>query len=161
MIRFFKLTFLIFAIINFSANGQSIRNIGAEQRGSTVLISYDLEGSVSSATYRIELYTSMDNFSNPLKLVSGNVGNGVTAGHKIIEWKAEEELGIFEKDIMFEVRGYVPEGQSTAVKRLNFIQPTSVTKVKRKKAFLFNGPEEQVTRKSTLNYVVTARRSIQ
>ena len=98
------------------------------------MISYDLVGATPSAAYRIELFSSIDNFNNPLRLVSGNVGDGVTAGHKIIEWNAGEELGIFEREIMFEVKGYAPKDPTKSLKPLSFIQPTTVSKVVRKKS---------------------------
>jgi len=69
---------------------QNVTNITVEQVGKNIVVSYDLE---KAAT--ISMCYSTDGgktFSSPMKQVTGDVGKGVSAGHKQITWNVLNEL---------------------------------------------------------------------
>jgi hypothetical protein len=71
----------------------------------TIRVKYKLEGEVPGQLYKVDLYSSTDNFNLPLEYVSGNVGEKVKAGvNNIIDWDFSKELVAFEGSLNFEVR---------------------------------------------------------
>lgn len=90
-----------------ACTAQSIENFHAEFTDQKVIVSYDLNGNPSEK-YRIQLYGSHNNFSAPLRLVSGAVGDNITSGKaKTIEWHVAEELVTFRGQITFRLRGEI------------------------------------------------------
>lgn len=86
---------------------QSIENVQAAFTGERVLVTYDLIGSADE-TYNIQIFGSHNNFSAPIRLVTGDVGPNVKAGKaKTIQWSIVEELVNFKGQITFRVRGEV------------------------------------------------------
>jgi len=83
-----------FSIAFLTGFTQSIQNINASVSGGKVTVTYDLVGAKPDQTFIIGLYGSHNNFSTPLQMVSGDVGNNVkgAVGKKIL-WDAEGELG--------------------------------------------------------------------
>jgi hypothetical protein len=105
---------LLFATLQLSA--QRLENIRAEavNGGERVIITYDISGA-SGKKYRVTVYSSHNNFSTPLSMVSGDV-NEVTAGTgKRIEWNARGEMVEYSGDITFELRAD-PVAAALAVK---------------------------------------------
>jgi hypothetical protein len=87
--------------------GQSIDNVQAVFTDKKVLINYDLNGK-SEEKYSIRIFGSHNSFSTPLRLVSGAVGDGITAGKaKTIEWHVADELTSFRGQITFKLKGEV------------------------------------------------------
>lgn len=86
---------------------QSVSNVRAQvdvNNPNQVIITYDLTASALNQTFRIELKSSHDNYALPLTMVSGDVGDNITAGNgKRIFWRAREELGLFNGNLSFEV----------------------------------------------------------
>src|SRR5690348_15170169 len=85
---------LLFLLVLISgiARAQSIENVRAEAFDKMVRITYDLNGKVEQR-FNISVYGSHNNFSSPLRLVSGAVGENQTAGKlKSIEWRIGDEL---------------------------------------------------------------------
>jgi hypothetical protein len=77
-----------------------------------VSLVYDLQDTTRGRHYTINVYSSRDNFINPLKNISGDWGLEVPPGnnHKIV-FNVKEEFGAdFNEKLAFELRGkvYVP-----------------------------------------------------
>ncbi|WP_339792197.1 MAG: hypothetical protein ACMVP2_07190 [Imperialibacter sp.] len=76
------------------------------------IISYDLKDDILERRYALFLYSSHDNFIQPLEKVSGDVGvNLSVGGNKKIVWRPKEEFGDdFIGNLSFELKGsvYVP-----------------------------------------------------
>ena len=91
-----------------SVFGQAVRNVRAEvdpTNPNLVNIFYDLQGQRTGEIFTITLYSSNDNYQNPLQLVGGDVGENQNAGSgKRVVWRAKEELGVFTGSIQFEIR---------------------------------------------------------
>lgn len=99
--------YFCFLISASFASAQSIENVQVVFTGQRVLISYDLNGKPDEK-YRVQVYGSHNNFASPLRLVTGAVGEGVTAGKaKTIEWNIAEEVVTFKGQITFRLRGEV------------------------------------------------------
>jgi hypothetical protein len=107
----FYLSLLIFmTLTTVHAQEFTIRKI--EMAGDKLLLHYDLVDTIKNRHYTVSLYSSKDNFLQPLQKVSGDAGLEVVPGknHKII-WAAKEELGNeFDGKVALEVRGrlYIP-----------------------------------------------------
>ena len=93
-------------LIGYAARSQTIKvtNIGYEQN--KVVITYQLQDSVVGRYYTVGVYTSEDDYTNPLKHVEGDVGLEVRPGNeRKIYWDVKEEQGAFyEGRIAFELR---------------------------------------------------------
>ena len=100
------LTLLLFtSLLSFS---QSVQNIDARQENGKVIITYDITGGKPGQVYSLNLYYSRDNFATPLKQVTGDVGLNIEAGSgKKIVWEATLELGEFDGEIIFKIKGAV------------------------------------------------------
>ena len=71
-----------------SAFSQSFENVKVTPNASGIAITYDLKGN-GDETFMVAVFASHDNFSVPLKLVSGDVGKGVKPGvGKTISWNS-------------------------------------------------------------------------
>ena len=100
------LLFLTAVAIDVSA--QQVSNVNARISGENVIITYDLVGAKVGQKFRIELYSSADNYAAPLENVSGDVGEDQLGGSgKQIEWRAKEELGVFSGNVTFEIRSTI------------------------------------------------------
>ncbi len=77
-----------------------------------LVVYYDLVDTVKERHYTIHVYSSLDNYLNPLEKVSGDAGLEVAPGlNKRITWNIGEEMGAdFVGKVGLEVRGrlYVP-----------------------------------------------------
>lgn len=103
----FVLTLFVFAV---HAQEFTIKTL--ELTATQIVIHYDLVDSTKGRTYTVFVYSSVDNFLNPLTKVSGDAALEVKPGmNKKIMWNAKEELGpTFDGEVALEVRGqlYVP-----------------------------------------------------
>ncbi len=83
-----------------------------EVNSENLTIYYDLIDTVRARVYTIMVFSSKDNFLNPLQKVKGDVGLEVKPGvNRKIIWSAKEELGpTFKGEMELEVRGkvYIP-----------------------------------------------------
>lgn len=81
-------------------------------KGDDISVTYNLIDERLDRSYSIHLYTSEDNFIQPVSLVKGDVGVDISVGpNKTITWKAKEELGAdFAGGMKLEIKGqiYVP-----------------------------------------------------
>lgn len=109
---------------------QSLKNIKAQADGDRVIITYDLEAPDDKQSFKVELYSSHDNYRNPLRYLQGDYGDNVLPGkNKRIEWNVKSELNTYQGNVTFEVRATV------VMPSLSFTNPTAGTKFKRGKAY--------------------------
>ncbi|MBS1506790.1 MAG: hypothetical protein JSS79_09095 [Bacteroidetes bacterium] len=102
---------LIFFLVLFEANSQSVIIKNVELSGDKIVVHYSLENSNQNAGFLLNLYESKDNFMSPLTKVSGDVGPEVKPGpDKTIVWKVIDEYGNYKGKLSLEIRGkvYVP-----------------------------------------------------
>lgn len=112
-----------------TGSGQSIENVVATVRENLITVEYDFNPGSETSRYKIQLFTSHNNFAAPLALVSGAVGEVEGGGRKTITWAARSELVNYSGDLSFEVRGE----PIVAVKPLSFASPVTGASVKRGK----------------------------
>jgi len=100
--------FIFFLFMALGLSAQQVNNVKASLSGEDVIITYDLVGTKVGQRFRIELFSSFDNYGAPLQLVSGDVGEDQLGGPgKQIVWKAKEEISVFSGNITFEVRSTI------------------------------------------------------
>jgi hypothetical protein len=93
------LTVLLFFAGYSSALCQKITSQTPVISGDSIIISYDLEGLVSSQLFEVRAYSSF-NQSDPLKTVSGDVGKNIRPGkNRKIIWLAKNELKNYKGDL--------------------------------------------------------------
>lgn len=103
---------IVFLIASNFLKAQEFNMKWAELAGDKLLIYYDLIDTIKDRRYTINLYSSLDNYLNPLQKLSGDRGLEVKPGtNKKIVWNAKEELGAeFDGKVGLEIRGrlYIP-----------------------------------------------------
>jgi hypothetical protein len=105
MTRFYLLL-LLTGLAPFAARGQTIQNLSATFLNGKVIVAYDITGAKSGQTYSIDLYSSHNNFTSPVKQVTGDVGKNISAGvGKRITWDVAVELIEFSGDLTFKLKG--------------------------------------------------------
>ncbi len=115
-------------VIGHVVSAQTFENVIAVAQGNKVLITYDLLNPRSDEVFAVELYGSHDNYSSPIKFVTGDVGSSVRPGlSKRIEWSVEAELKKYKGDITFELRA------KPIMAKLTFRSPFVDGKVRRGK----------------------------
>src|SRR4051812_9769415 len=78
----------------------------AEFKDNKLVVHYQLRDSVAGRVFTVRIYSSRDNFLNPLEKVSGDVGLEVKPGSdKIIIWEIQELGARFDGTVSLEVRG--------------------------------------------------------
>lgn len=114
-----------------SAFAQRIENIRASFADGKVTVLYDITGGHPRQTYSIRLLGSHNQFSSPLRQVTGDVGDGVSGGkdRKII-WDAESELVTYSGGITFRISG------SLIPMKLTVISPEAGSSLRRGKEVL-------------------------
>lgn len=94
------------------ANAQEVNITKVDIKGEQIELTYNLIDERIDRSYALNLYTSKDNFIQPMEQVSGDVGVDIPVGNnKKLIWEAEKELGDdFAGEISFEIKGnyYVP-----------------------------------------------------
>lgn len=98
---------IIFAFLFMVNNilAQKISNVRASSEGNQVKISYDFESSDVNQKYRVELFSSLDNFVTPLNSCTGSIGDTIVAGNrKTIVWSSNRAGLNYSGMVSFEVR---------------------------------------------------------
>lgn len=94
--------------LHFICVAQKITINKVDIEGEKVIVHYDLEDANTNHEYLLHLYSSNDNFSQPLQNVSGDIGSEVKPGaSKRVEWNIGQEYGRFKGRIALEVKGRV------------------------------------------------------
>jgi hypothetical protein len=110
MIRIKLLLFSIFLLASELA-AQKIHMEKIELLGSVIEVHYTLEDANENHEYLVDLYSSKDNFAEPLTKVSGDVGAEIKPGSsRIIKWEAFQEIGDYQGELSLEIRArvYIP-----------------------------------------------------
>ncbi len=93
-------------LCSFVAHAQRFENVRATFNNGTVLITYDLTGASTGQQFNVQIFGSHNNYSAPLKAVTGDVGEKVNPGaNRQIQWNAAAELGTYSGDIAFRLKG--------------------------------------------------------
>ena len=93
---------MLVMICGYGSSAQTVTNVTAEQVGTTIHVSYDLDKAAD-----ITLFLSTDGGSTymQLYLVSGDVGKDVPAGRKTIVWDVlAERESLKSDDVVFKVK---------------------------------------------------------
>ncbi len=107
--RGFLLAFSYFSFLVTSAQVVTVKKV--ELAGEKIIVFYDLEDNNPNNEYKLDLYSSADNFVAPLTKVKGDVGPEIKPGvGRKMEWSIREELGGYKGKIALEIRGkvYIP-----------------------------------------------------
>lgn len=97
-------TALIFLLAPFFLLAQEISDFSYQLFEGKIEINYTLSGE-SSDLYEVKLYSSLDDFTAPLKLLSGDVGMDIIpGGNKKITWDAKAELGEFKGNLSLKLK---------------------------------------------------------
>ncbi len=108
-LAFFACNLLV--VGNSQAQDVFISQVDLQPNGD-VIVRYDLKDDRIDRRYSIYLYSSADNYIQPLTKLDGDVGIDISVGgNKSITWHAKEELGeAFQGDIALELKGniYIP-----------------------------------------------------
>lgn len=109
---FFFHVFCLILILSSTTWAQDIRITEIKKKGGEVEVHYSLQDESEGRSYTINLYSSRDNFTTPLKEVKGDIGIDIPTGNeRIIVWDAKEELGsAYSGSLSLEIKGtiYVP-----------------------------------------------------
>ena len=100
--KYSVITMLLIVVGFATASAQTVTNVTAEQVDKTIHVLYDLD---KQADITLFLSTDGGNTYTKLYRVSGDVGSGISAGHKTIIWDVLEEMEKFVGDnIVFKVK---------------------------------------------------------
>ncbi len=95
-------------ILSATTFAQTIGNVQVKFEEGGIAVYYDVTDTDPSKQYDFFLYGSHDNFKNPLKEVSGDIGQKVTPGPgKKARWDARKEFGNFKGDINLKIKGSI------------------------------------------------------
>jgi hypothetical protein len=96
------------AVCLHAVRAQKAENISFAFENGLIVVRYDFVDGDPGQAYEFFLYSSHDNFSKPLQMVSGDVGQGITpGGAKTIFWDARAEMGNFKGNVKLKVLGDV------------------------------------------------------
>ncbi len=99
----FSLPLLWFSQICFS---QTLDNVKASFDGDKVIITYDLNNADVNQKFKVGLYSSHDNYNNPISFGTGDIGENVLPGKlKRVVWVVKNSLPLdFDNDITIKVK---------------------------------------------------------
>ena len=110
--RYLLIAGLIFMLSNHVITAQDIVINSVELNNGKVLLHYTLNDDNPEHQYTLRLYSSKDNFVQPLNNVSGDIGVAVpVGGNKQVTWDARNELDSgFDGSVALQIKGqiYVP-----------------------------------------------------
>ncbi|WP_421763529.1 hypothetical protein [Ekhidna sp.] len=101
----------LFTLLPYLAIAQEVQITNIQMKGQDMIINYNLIDERIDRSYSMHLYTSLDNFIQPVEKVSGDVGVDISVGaNKTIVWNVKDELETFNDGIKVEIKGqvYVP-----------------------------------------------------
>lgn len=107
--RGFLLALSCFSFLAAASQNVIIKKV--ELAGEKIIVHYDLEDGNPNNEYKLDLFSSVDNFVAPLTKVKGDVGDGIKPGTgRKIEWSIREEIGSYKGRLSLEIRGkvYIP-----------------------------------------------------
>jgi hypothetical protein len=104
---------ILLIMLAFDVYSQTVKIKYLElQSNGDIFIFYDLTDDAAGRKFSLHLYTSIDNYIQPMTKVSGDVGVNLSPGaNKKVIWHAKEELGgPYKGELAFELKGniYIP-----------------------------------------------------
>jgi hypothetical protein len=99
----FVFLFLLLLATTF-VHAQSIENVQATFADGLVVITYDLKAD-ANLEFSVSIYSSHNNYSTPLKQLTGDVGTVKPGMSKRAVWDVKTELITYRGDISFRVKG--------------------------------------------------------
>lgn len=90
----FNYLLAILALLGFlNAKAQSLEVRFVELKNNKVVLHYNLTDTLPGRVYTVRVYSSLDNYLNPLRQLKGDIGMEIAPGsNKTIEWDALAEL---------------------------------------------------------------------
>ncbi|WP_425393064.1 hypothetical protein [Ekhidna sp.] len=131
--KFSKLLISLLVLSPFWSFSQEVQITNIQMKGPDMVITYNLIDERIDRSYSMHLYTSLDNFIQPVEKVSGDVGVDIPVGaNKTIVWNAKEELGEFNDGIKLEIKGqiYVPFIELDGVERGMILKRGKMTDIR-------------------------------
>ena len=111
IIKVLTISLLLFTS-TFFANAQEVKITDIKRVADKIEVRYDIIDEKPDHSYSMQLYSSQDNFIQPLENVEGDVGIDIpVGGNKKITWNAKEALGAnFDGTLVLDLKGslYVP-----------------------------------------------------
>lgn len=101
---------IIFGGMTANVSSQKITNVRFQPFGQDIHVHYDLNGLSFDSYSLLSLYVSTnggESFQGPMMYVGGDIGKVETNGSKTIIWRASQESGNMNGQIVFEIRGDV------------------------------------------------------
>jgi hypothetical protein len=103
---------LSFFFLLYTVQSQQVKVVEISTRGGDVIVDYELLDDNKDHRYTLNLYTSVDNYIQPLKEVEGDIGIDLSVGgNKRVVWHVAREFGEEYKGIVaLELKGklYIP-----------------------------------------------------
>lgn len=136
---------IVCSLVTTAACAQTVQNVRAAFDGERVQITYDLNYADASQKFKVAFYSSQDNFTHPLTLLTGDVGDEVAPGRdRKVVWFAKDVLPPdFDQEITFKIRVTLPDAAKLSLK------PLEKTVVKRGTTMVVSwiggAPTDQVT----------------
>jgi len=95
-----------FVVSTFFAEGQTLSGLMVSFDGEKLSITYDLNDSDPNQKYKVLIYSSNDDYTNPLSLAIGDFGESVLPGKKKrVIWDAKSTLPQdFDKDVLIKLK---------------------------------------------------------
>jgi hypothetical protein len=96
----------VFLLLGIDGAAQQIQNVRADFDGEKAIIVYDMIAEQDDDRFNVQLFSSHDNYHNPLSLLIGDAGQSVQPGaSRRITWDAKSSLPAdFDGDVTFKVR---------------------------------------------------------
>jgi hypothetical protein len=99
--RIVPIILVFFTSIGYS---QTIENLTYKVEGNQIRISYDLIGDAGEL-YEVTIYSSADNFTDPITSANGDIGPDVSPGRgKVVMWDAKSDLGEYRGSLSLNVK---------------------------------------------------------
>lgn len=104
----YLLLYSLLSLVSAVCSAQTITIKKLELAGDKIIVIYDLDDSNPANNYLINLYTSRDNYSMPVKSVTGDIGLEVKPGtDRRIVWKIMDDYGSYKGRLSLELRGRI------------------------------------------------------
>ena len=115
--------------------GQSFSNISAQFFNDEIEITYDLVGDDAGQSYRVELRSSIDNFSSGIRTATGDIGANIKPGTNLkIYWNPVIELPEgYQGQLQFKLIGEPMDLDDPTSSPIGFDYPVAGSKLKKGK----------------------------
>jgi hypothetical protein len=104
--RGIPLSALCLLLFSYAITGQTLTNLKASFDGEKMVVTYDLNYSDPNQKFKVNFYSSHDNYGRALSLISGDAGESVSPGQgNRVVWDVKNTLPAdFEADIRIKIK---------------------------------------------------------